>query len=171
MTGLEVRLTADLSGAACGRVSEFVESAPCANYLQTPDWVSTLETRPRHSYALAEILDGAHLIGTAVIRRTRLIAGYHLAAIRWGPITHSVEDLDRIMPPLKATLIGSGACSVILHPRWLDEQAEQAQKVLAGHGATFLPHYTSSPHRQTAMVDLTGFRSGFAGRVHPRLPA
>lgn len=163
-----VRADDRLEGAALDGVLRFLAAAPWASHEQHPDWPRFRPAARRHRYLHLRAFDGDALVAYALARLSPLAAGYRLAFLRRGPVTHRTGDLTRVIPAFQRALKARGVATLVLNPRWQDGDAETARAAIAGLGGRVLPPEQQSVHRLTPLVDLSGTGAELSARLKAR---
>lgn len=165
---LSVKVDDRLSPDEMAEVMEFVAAAPSGSYLQRPDWPLLCPPPQRHSYRVLRAFSEGRLVGTALVRLSPLGPGVRLAFAKRGPVTRRLADLQQVVPAMARALRRMGACTLVMNPRWQDEEATAATALLQDLGATVLPPEGQSIHRATLLVDLAGSEDDLQARLKAR---
>ena len=132
----------------------FVRASPCHTYQQSALWPSHAPTSSlQHFRYLTARRDGA-LVAAAVVRFTRLAPWRFLASMMRGPVVHDVEMLDPLLPAISEVVAGAGACSLLLNPCFVGDDALRACAILARHGFAPIPADQQPVHTATGLIDL-----------------
>ena len=135
-------------------LASFVRSCPFWSYQQTPAWLDAVPDHPRHRYlAVACRRDGV-LIGSAIVRRSPLLANRWLATTQRGPLVRDPQDLTEVIAAIGHTLRAAGATTWQLAPRVRGRDLPSKAEALRMAGATPLPDSQQSLHTATGIVWL-----------------
>ncbi len=146
----------------------FVRRSPFAACQQTRAWADNAP-RPRgHEFFCFLCRDGGKVIGTAVVRRSRMGPGAALATVQRGPVVARPEDLATVLGALKASLRNAGFATLVLAPRMTGEARDAAAALLAGSGFAPLPAAAQALHTVTGIVALGGTEDELFARLKQR---
>lgn len=168
-TALRVALEAAPDPGTLAEVRAFQAACPSASWLQRPDWAALCPPPERHRYVFltARGADGG-LRGTALARLSTLAAGRRLATLRRGPVTRVPGDLGPVTRAFAARLRAEGAVSLVVNPRFSDDEAAAAEQALSAIGAHVLSPEMQSLHRATYLFDLSGDEAALMARLKGR---
>lgn len=134
----------------------FVRASPFAAVQQTRAWAENAPRNGRHDYLYFLCRDGDELIGTAVIRRSRLAPGVVLATAQRGPVVSNPARLEEAVRALKSALKAAGFATLVAGPRFANEERQEAEALLARWVFRPLPASTQSLHVFTGKIPLQG---------------
>ena len=146
----------------------FVRASPHAACQQTRAWAENAPRRPRHDYFCFLCRDGSEVIGTAVIRRSRLAPGAALATVQRGPVVAEPRHLERVVDALTEALRQAGFVSLVLGPRIAGDSRAEVAEVLARCGFKPLPEESQALHTVTGKVSLAGAEEDILARFKQR---
>lgn len=140
----------------------FADAHPRAAFQQSRAWAQSVP-RARHDYLFFLCRDGAETIGTAIVRRSRLLPGVSLATVQRGPLA-GPERLESVVEALKQALDAAGFSSLVLGPRFSGDGCAAAGEALARCGFAALPADEQALHIVTGKIALVGSEDDiFAG--------
>jgi lipid II:glycine glycyltransferase (peptidoglycan interpeptide bridge formation enzyme) len=131
-----------------------VRASPFAACQQTRAWAQNAPRSRRHQYFYFLCRDGGELIGSAVIRRSRLAPGVSVATVQRGPVVADVARLEAVVHALKGALKAAGFATMVAGPRVPGEQGYQVEAPLARCGFRPLPASSQSLHIVTGKIPL-----------------
>jgi hypothetical protein len=140
----------------------FVRASPYADHRQTRAWAENAPRGRRHDFLYFLCSDGGGVIGTAVIRRTRLAPGAALATVQRGPIMADPAHLGGVLEAMKGALRAQGFSTLIAGPRTGGEAALEAS------GFRPLPPASQSLHTVTGKIPLAGSEDQILARFKQR---
>jgi lipid II:glycine glycyltransferase (peptidoglycan interpeptide bridge formation enzyme) len=133
----------------------FVRASPLAACQQTRAWAENAPRAKRHSYLYFLCRDDpGEVIGSAVVRRSRLAPGAALATVQRGPVVAEIECLPAVMEALKTVLRGAGCSTLVLGPRVAGDARENVTAKLGQCGFAPLPQEAQALHVVTGKVSL-----------------
>jgi lipid II:glycine glycyltransferase (peptidoglycan interpeptide bridge formation enzyme) len=132
----------------------FVRASPFAACQQTRAWAENAPRSRRHDYLYFLCRDSGGVIGTAVIRRTRLAPGVSLATVQRGPVVAEPERLEAVATALKDALKDAGFATLIVGPRIAGDVRREVEADLARCGFRRLPASSQSLHIVTGRIPL-----------------
>jgi lipid II:glycine glycyltransferase (peptidoglycan interpeptide bridge formation enzyme) len=132
----------------------FVRASPFAAYQQTRAFADCAPRKARHAYLTFICEAEGEIVGTAVVRLTRLAPGAALATIQRGPVVADPALLGPVVEALKDALRRSGCCTLVLGPRFAGEARDEAAEALAGIGFRALPKASQALHTVTGKIAL-----------------
>lgn len=144
--------TLDAATGEC--FDRFVATSRFAAYQQTRSWAAVAPRGSRHDFLFFLAGPANAPIGAAVIRRTRLPAGYWLATVQRGPIVHDPALLGPVLVELKRALTAAGCCSVQLAPRVRGRDLPVMAEAMRDAGFSPLPADRQPLHDATGIVWL-----------------
>ena len=89
------------------------------------------------------------------IHSENIFCSYRCVTIQRGPVFRDPTDLSRYLPRMVEALKDLGACTLLVNPRWEDDDADRVETILCEHGFAALPHHQQPMHTTTALIDLT----------------
>jgi lipid II:glycine glycyltransferase (peptidoglycan interpeptide bridge formation enzyme) len=134
----------------------FVRASPFAACQQSRAWAENTPRRRRHEYLYFLCRDGAEVVGTAVVRRSRLAPGAALATVQRGPVVADLAYLETVTEALKAALGRAGCSTLVIAPRVAGEARNGAAATLARCGCAPLAQEAQALHTVTGTVPLSG---------------
>lgn len=149
-------LTGQLGKEEAEAFDAVVRASPFAAVQQTRAWAENAPRSGRQDYLYFLCRDGGELIGTAVIRRSRLAPGVSLATVQRGPVVADAARLEEVVGALKAALKAAGFATLVVGPRLTGEARPEAEAVLARCGFRPLPVSAQSLHVVTGKIPLQG---------------
>ncbi|MES2054385.1 MAG: GNAT family N-acetyltransferase [Pseudomonadota bacterium] len=132
----------------------FVAASPFSAYQQSRAWAEAVPRSKVQDYLFFRCLDGETLIGTAVVRRTRLLAGRWLATVQRGPVVHDPALFATVLDSLIDAAAGQGCCTMQLAPRVRGRDLPTMAEALRGAGFAPLPTHRQPLHSVTGIVWL-----------------
>lgn len=150
------------------RYDAFVDGSAQGAYAQASAYAE-LATAGRafaKRFFLARDASSGDVVGSALVLRARAALGLPLpaAVVERGPVC-ALSDLRQVLDALHAKARARGIIRLSVMPYFADEEAVNAEAILASAGFT-LDHAFSSAHARTLRVSLTGRAKGaiFAGK-------
>lgn len=132
----------------------FVNASPYQAYQQARAWADVMTRQNGYDFLYFMCWADGRLIGTAVIRRTRLSPWNWLAKVQRGPLVADIADFPFVARSLAEALAGAGACSLLLAPRVRGRDVPVAAETLRLLGAMPLPLRQQSLHVSTGIIWL-----------------
>jgi lipid II:glycine glycyltransferase (peptidoglycan interpeptide bridge formation enzyme) len=164
----ETVLTAALGKDDAEAFDAFVRRSPYAACQQSRAWAENAPRSRRHDYLYFLCRDGSEVIGSAVVRRSRLAPGAVLATVQRGPVVADLAHLETVIRALKAALRGVGCSSLVLGPRVAGDALEAIGATLAQTGFAPLPQDAQALHTVTGKVSLAGAEEEILARFKQR---
>lgn len=161
-------LTARMGKEDAEAFDAFAAANPRAACQQSRTWAENAPRSKRQDFLFFLCRDGAELIGTAVVRRSRLAAGAALATVQRGPLVADPERLERVVAALKQALKEAGFSSLVLGPRFAGEARGAAAEALARCGFAPLPAREQALHAVTGRIPLGGGEDDLLARFKQR---
>ena len=149
-------LTGRMSKEDAEAFDAFVAGNPRAGFQQTRAWADNAPRSGRQDYLFFLCRVGAEVIGSAVVRRSRLAPGVSLATVQRGPLVADPERLGSVVPALKQALRQAGFSSLVLGPRFAGETRQGAGETLRRCGFAPLPAAGQALHVVTGKIPLAG---------------
>ncbi|HEX8667565.1 MAG TPA: peptidoglycan bridge formation glycyltransferase FemA/FemB family protein [Allosphingosinicella sp.] len=146
----------------------FVRASPYAAYQQSRAWAENAPRSRRHDYLCFLCLDGNDVIGTAVVRRTRLGPAAALATVQRGPVVADPARLEEVVQALKQALKKDGFTTLVVGPRITGEERAVAVDDLARCGFRPLPAHRQPLHIVTGKIALDGSEEQILGGFKQR---
>jgi lipid II:glycine glycyltransferase (peptidoglycan interpeptide bridge formation enzyme) len=146
----------------------FVRLSPYAACQQSRAWGENAPRGRRHDYLYFLCRVDGEVIGTAVVRRSRLAPGAALATVQRGPVVADLAHLETVIEALKAQLRQAGCSTLVLGPRVSGDACENVAEALARLGFTPLPQEAQALHVVTGTVSLAGSEDEILGRFKQR---
>ena len=138
------------------RLQRFNDSAPVGALHQTAAWPVINPATKGQSYLYFVVSDSdGTWCSAGLVRLSKLLGGFSLAAIQRGPVTRQIEELPQVLAVLETGLRKKGAVNLTVNPFWIGAQAEVAQKELENIGYTVLGPELRNMPTATAMTDLS----------------
>ncbi|QNQ08576.1 lipid II:glycine glycyltransferase FemX [Sphingomonas alpina] len=147
-------LSSNLDVESGSLFDRFALESPFAAYQQSRAWVDAVPHSKVQDYLFFRCLDGDTLIGTAVVRRTRLFAGRWLATVQRGPVVHDATLFATVLSSLARTAAAQGCCTMQLAPRVRGRDLPTMSEALRAAGFAPLPTHRQPLHSATGIVWL-----------------
>ncbi|MAC11615.1 MAG: hypothetical protein CMN74_05190 [Sphingorhabdus sp.] len=144
----------EFDGATRQSFAAFVDSCPFWSYQQTPAWLAAVPAHPRHHYLAVICRRDDAIIGSAVVRRSKLAGPYWLASSARGPLVRDPADLGEVIRAIGDVLRDTGAATWQLAPRVRGRDLPAKAEAMRAAGATPLPASQQSLHVATGIVWL-----------------
>jgi lipid II:glycine glycyltransferase (peptidoglycan interpeptide bridge formation enzyme) len=161
----KMELTEAMSKEDAAEFDAFARGCARAAYQQSRAWAENAPPKRRQDWLYFLCREGGETIGTAIVRRTRLGPGAALATLHRGPLVADPAKLPMVLAGLKAELRRAGCCTVVVGPRFAEEEREEAARMLAGEG--FRPG-EQALHVRTGKIPLTGSEEEIFARFRQR---
>jgi lipid II:glycine glycyltransferase (peptidoglycan interpeptide bridge formation enzyme) len=134
----------------------FVRASPFAAWQQSLAWAESAPRGGRRGYLHFLCRDGEALIGTAVVRATRLAPGAALATVQRGPVVSDAARLETVCTALQDALRASGFATLVAAPRIAGEDRAEAGAALRRCGFSPLRAQEQALHTATGRILLAG---------------
>ena len=151
---LETLIEDTLSERTAGEWDAFARDCACISYQQSPYWASVMSAAGQHSYLFATCRRAGTIIGTAVIRRSKLLGPYWFASSQRGPVIADPHDFQSVLTSIAAELREHGATTWQFAPRYHDRMVPRIAAVCRQVGAMPVSMSLQPIHVATACIDL-----------------
>lgn len=153
-TEIRCRVESSITSDRRAQFDLFVDHSPYPSYQQSTSWPKIAPLTKLQSFVYVSCESNGTIILFGLLRLTKLTPGRYLGLFQRGPIFMTVADLHKCLPVIKQNLRDIGVCSLLLHPRWEDDDAGAVSDVLKRNGFKEQPRGAVSLHGATALVDL-----------------
>jgi hypothetical protein len=162
--------TRRLEGEDASDYDAFVDAARGGAYAQARAWVPAALAGRRFAarWFLARGDRDARVIGAALVLRVRAFGPFTapMAIVERGPVVADLADLGDVLGALRRACLARGILRLQVMPYWADDDADEAERILARSGFACV-HTPASAHARTLRVTLAG-KDGdaiFAGKA------
>ncbi len=147
-------LVAELCADDAAAFDAFVNASPYQSYQQCRPWAEVMARQRGYEFMYFMCWADKRLIGTAIIRRTRLSPWSWLGKAQRGPIVQDIADFPYVVRQMKQAMADSDCCSVLLAPRVRGRDVPMVAETLRAERGVPLALPQQSLHISTGIVWL-----------------